>query len=51
MAASLRRPRFELGMSPAGSMYTTVTDMGRFMSALFAGGRGAKGQMLEAVND
>ncbi len=39
-------PTFELGMSPAGSMYTTVTDMGRFMSALFAGGRGAKGQML-----
>jgi len=29
-------------------MYTTVTDMGRFMSALFAGGRGAKGQMLGA---
>ena len=28
-------PTFELGMSPAGSMYTTVTDMGRFMIALF----------------
>ncbi|HTH36768.1 MAG TPA: serine hydrolase, partial [Pyrinomonadaceae bacterium] len=41
-------PTFELGMSPAGSMYTTVTDMGRFMSALFAGGRGSKGQMLKA---
>ena len=40
-------PTFELGMSPAGSMYTTVTDMGRFMSALFAGGRGAKGQMVK----
>ena len=40
-------PTFELGMSPAGSMYTTVTDMGRFMSALLAGGRGAKGQMLK----
>jgi CubicO group peptidase (beta-lactamase class C family)/D-alanyl-D-alanine dipeptidase len=40
-------PTFELGISPAGSMYTTVTDMGRFMSALFAGGRGAKGQMLK----
>ena len=40
-------PTFELGMSPAGSMYTTVTDMGRFMSALFAGGRGVKGQMLK----
>ncbi|MGH9901734.1 MAG: serine hydrolase, partial [Pyrinomonadaceae bacterium] len=40
-------PTFELGISPAGSMYTPVTDMGRFMSALFAGGRGAKGQMLK----
>jgi len=40
-------PTFELGISPAGSMYTTVTDMGRFMSALLAGGRGAKGQMLK----
>ena len=40
-------PTFELGMSPAGSMYTTVTDMGRFMSVLFAGGRGTKGQMLK----
>ena len=40
-------PTFELGMSPAGSMYTTVTDMGRFISALLAGGRGVKGQMLK----
>jgi CubicO group peptidase (beta-lactamase class C family)/D-alanyl-D-alanine dipeptidase len=39
-------PRFELGMSPAGSMYSTVTDLGSFMSALFAGGRGARGQVL-----
>jgi serine beta-lactamase-like protein LACTB len=28
-------------------MYTTVDDMGRFMSALFAGGQGAKGRMLK----
>ncbi len=41
-------PTFELGMSPAGSMYTTVTDMGRFMSILFAGGQGTKGQMLKS---
>jgi D-alanyl-D-alanine dipeptidase len=27
-------------------MYTTVTDLGRFMSALFAGGRGRNGQLL-----
>lgn len=40
-------PTFELGISPAGCMYTTVEDMGRFMSALFAGGQGAKGRMLK----
>jgi CubicO group peptidase (beta-lactamase class C family)/D-alanyl-D-alanine dipeptidase len=32
-------PKFELGIAPAGSMYTTVTDLGRFLSVLFAGGR------------
>ena len=31
-------PTFELGMAPAGSMYTTVLDLGRFMQMLFAGG-------------
>ena len=40
-------PTFELGISPAGSMYTTVEDMGRFMSVLFAGGQGARGRMLK----
>jgi CubicO group peptidase (beta-lactamase class C family)/D-alanyl-D-alanine dipeptidase len=40
-------PTFELGISPAGSMYTTVIDLGRFMSALFAGGRGSRGQVLK----
>jgi len=40
-------PTFDLGMAPAGSMYTTVDDLGRFMSMLFAGGRGAKGQILK----
>ncbi|MGH8250834.1 MAG: serine hydrolase [Steroidobacteraceae bacterium] len=39
-------PTFQLGVSPAGSLYTNVTDLGRFMSALFAGGRGANGQLL-----
>lgn len=41
-------PTFQLGMSPAGSMYASVLDLSRFMSALFAGGRGASGQVLEA---
>ncbi len=39
-------PTFELGMAPAGSMYSTVTDLGRFLSALFAGGRGPQGRVL-----
>jgi CubicO group peptidase (beta-lactamase class C family)/D-alanyl-D-alanine dipeptidase len=39
-------PNFQLGMAPAGSMYSTVTDLGRFLSALFAGGRGPGGQIL-----
>jgi CubicO group peptidase (beta-lactamase class C family)/D-alanyl-D-alanine dipeptidase len=40
-------PTFQLGMAPAGSMYSTVTDLGRFLSALFAGGRGPGGQVLK----
>lgn len=31
-------PEFQLGMAPAGSLYTTVNDLARFLSALFAGG-------------
>lgn len=31
-------PRFRLGESPANGLYTTVTDLGRFMSAMLAGG-------------
>src|SRR5205823_3144742 len=41
-------PTFELGMAPAGCMYTTVNDLGRFLSALFAGGKGSGGQVIEA---
>ena len=41
-------PTFELGMAPAGSMYSTVLDLGRFMSVLFARGRTARGQVLSA---
>jgi CubicO group peptidase (beta-lactamase class C family)/D-alanyl-D-alanine dipeptidase len=39
-------PTFQLGISPAGSMYTTVEDLGRFMSAVFAEGNGVRGKML-----
>jgi CubicO group peptidase (beta-lactamase class C family)/D-alanyl-D-alanine dipeptidase len=40
-------PTFELGIAPAGCMYSTVTDLSRFMSILFAGGRGPNGQILK----
>ena len=39
-------PGFQLGESPAGSLYTTVTDLSRFMSAMFARGQGANGRVL-----
>src|SRR5206468_864302 len=40
-------PTFELGMAPAGSMYTTVTDLGRFLTVLFAGGRASGGTIVK----
>ncbi|KPJ83708.1 MAG: serine hydrolase, partial [Gemmatimonas sp. SG8_17] len=40
-------PTFELGMAPAGSMYSTVADLARFMSVLFAGGALPDGALLE----
>lgn len=33
-------PTFPLGMAPAGSLYSTTGDLARFISVLFAGGRG-----------
>ena len=42
-------PTFQLGMAPAGSMYSTVLDLGRFMSVLFARGRMATGQLVSEV--
>jgi CubicO group peptidase (beta-lactamase class C family)/D-alanyl-D-alanine dipeptidase len=41
-------PTFELGMAPAANLYSTVIDLGRFLSALFAGGRGPGGQVVQA---
>ncbi len=32
-------PTFQLGIMPAGSMYSTVTDLGRFVSVLLAKGK------------
>ncbi|MGH7467218.1 MAG: serine hydrolase [Longimicrobiales bacterium] len=39
-------PTFQLGMAPAGSMYSTVLDLGTFMSTLFNGGRAPNGNQL-----
>ncbi|MGD8277081.1 MAG: serine hydrolase [Gemmatimonadota bacterium] len=39
-------PTFQLGMAPAGSMFSTVLDLGRFLSVLFARGRTADGGQL-----
>lgn len=40
-------PGFELGMAPAGSMYSTVLDLARFMEAMFRRGEGEHGRILE----
>jgi CubicO group peptidase (beta-lactamase class C family)/D-alanyl-D-alanine dipeptidase len=40
-------PTFELGMAPAGSMYSTVNDLGRFLSVLFAGGKAPGGAVVK----
>ncbi len=40
-------PTFQLGMAPAGSMYSTVNDLGRFVIAMLAHGQGERGQVLK----
>ena len=40
-------PTFELGLAPAGCMYSTVTDLAQFLIVLFDGGRGPKAQVLK----
>lgn len=42
-------PTFELGMAPAGCMYSTVLDLGRFLSVLFNQGQGSGGRVLQAA--
>ena len=39
-------PTFPLGIAPACELTTTMLDLGRFLSALFAGGRGEHGRIL-----
>ena len=43
-------PSFELGMAPAGSMYSSVVDLGRFLSMLFARGQTSSGQVISAAS-
>ncbi len=40
-------PTFQLGMAPAGSMYSTVNDLGRFVSVLLAHGKTGSGTLLK----
>lgn len=40
-------PTFELGMPPAGSMYTTVLDLSKFMEMVFAGGKTPNGALVK----
>ncbi len=40
-------PLFQLGTSPAGSMYSTVGDLSKFMNCLFADGTTKSGQLLK----
>jgi CubicO group peptidase (beta-lactamase class C family) len=44
---TFRAPTFELGMAPCGCMYSTVIDLGLFLSTLFNGGMGSQGRMLQ----
>jgi CubicO group peptidase (beta-lactamase class C family)/D-alanyl-D-alanine dipeptidase len=39
-------PTFRLGLVPAAGLTTTMLDLGRFLSALFAGGQGARGRIV-----
>jgi CubicO group peptidase (beta-lactamase class C family)/D-alanyl-D-alanine dipeptidase len=40
-------PTFQLGLAPAGCMYSTITDLAQFLTALFNGGRGSQAQVLK----
>jgi CubicO group peptidase (beta-lactamase class C family)/D-alanyl-D-alanine dipeptidase len=42
-------PTFELGMGPCGSMYSTVTDLGRFLQIMFARGAVGDGRRVLAA--
>jgi serine beta-lactamase-like protein LACTB len=41
-------PTFELGIAPACGLYSSVNDLARLLSLLFAGGKGPCGQVVRA---
>ena len=41
-------PTFLLGTGPAGNLVSSVVDLGRFLSFLFAGGASPQGQLIKA---
>lgn len=43
---AIATPTFLLGTNAAGNLYSTVNDLARFMSVLFAGGRGPAGTVI-----
>jgi CubicO group peptidase (beta-lactamase class C family)/D-alanyl-D-alanine dipeptidase len=40
-------PNFRLGIGPAGNLYASVLDLGRFLSVVFADGRGPNGPVIK----
>jgi len=46
-AERTKAPTFELGMAPAGSMYSTMDDLALFMGGLLKGGEGLNGRILQ----
>jgi CubicO group peptidase (beta-lactamase class C family)/D-alanyl-D-alanine dipeptidase len=40
-------PKFALGTAPAGNLYASVQDLAKFLSAIFAEGRGSDGSILK----
>ena len=43
----IQAPLFELGTIPAGNLYSTVEDLGRFLSFVFAGGKAGDAQLIK----
>ena len=41
----IQAPTFQLGMQPAGCMYSSVTDLAKFLNMLFADGNGKNGSI------